>query len=200
MAVVPAMVGALTVNTITTGVTECQPVLFTWSGGEAPYYLSLVPGKSTSSTPLRNFGEQQGTSYTWDVDAANGTQFTTVLKDSTGAIAFSDEQTVQSGTNSSCVVAAAAPSTSSSETTSEGSSTNSDATTSSAPTTSSPASPTTTTSSGSSHSSSTSSTGSAPTTGSNSGSGAASSGASRTSTAGAFGVAAVMGLIGAALF
>ncbi|KZT73140.1 hypothetical protein DAEQUDRAFT_662878 [Daedalea quercina L-15889] len=80
-----------------------EPVLISWSSGTAPYFLSLVPGTDTGASPVKNFGELDGTSYTWTVDLAEGTTFTTVIKDSTGTTAFSDEQTVSSGSGTSCV-------------------------------------------------------------------------------------------------
>jgi len=193
VALVPALVNALTVNTITTGVTECEPVLFTWGGGTAPYYLSLVPGTSTSSAPIKNFGEQQGTQYTWNVDLASGTSFTTVIKDSTGATAFSDLETVSAGTNSSCVNNAVSESSGSQTAGASAATTGGAAATTAAGSTA--AAPSGSASSGSSKPSSAGSGASPSSTGTNSG---ASSGAGRTSV-GAYGVAAVMGLVGAAL-
>ncbi|TFK85043.1 hypothetical protein K466DRAFT_495470, partial [Polyporus arcularius HHB13444] len=76
------------------------PVQFTWTGGAPPYYLSLVPGGQPSAQPLKQFPTQNGNSLTWTVDLAAGTTFSSSLKDSTGEQAFSDIQTVQSGTDS----------------------------------------------------------------------------------------------------
>ncbi|KAF9815838.1 hypothetical protein IEO21_04350 [Rhodonia placenta] len=104
VALVPALANALTINTIAVfDVVFLEPVLFSWSGGTAPYYLTLVPQTDTNASPIKNFGEQQGTSYTWNVDLGQGTSFTSIIKDSTGATAFSDLETVVAGTNSSCV-------------------------------------------------------------------------------------------------
>ncbi|KAG2741009.1 hypothetical protein P692DRAFT_20880446 [Suillus brevipes Sb2] len=85
---VPAVFG-LTINT-PANVVECQPILFSWTGGQAPYYLTLVPGMSSRAgnqwphlraiifTPqqssgdifeqIKSFPTQTGTSYTWNVD------------------------------------------------------------------------------------------------------------------------------------
>lgn len=64
--------------------TVCQPAALSWTGGTAPYYLSVLPGGQASGTPLESFGEQQGTSYTWTVNIASGTAITLALTDSTG--------------------------------------------------------------------------------------------------------------------
>ncbi|EJF64641.1 hypothetical protein DICSQDRAFT_166805 [Dichomitus squalens LYAD-421 SS1] len=88
--------GNLMINTLS-GPTECVPVQFTWSGGQAPYYLSLIPGGQPSAQAIRQFPIQNGNSYTWTVDLASGTSFTTELRDKTGAVAYSDIQNVQPG-------------------------------------------------------------------------------------------------------
>ncbi|KAG2744688.1 hypothetical protein P692DRAFT_20955394 [Suillus brevipes Sb2] len=63
---VPAVFG-LTINT-PANVVECQPILFSWTGGQAPYYLTLVPGGQSMASPIKSFPTQTGTSYTWNVD------------------------------------------------------------------------------------------------------------------------------------
>ncbi|PCH42255.1 hypothetical protein WOLCODRAFT_89710 [Wolfiporia cocos MD-104 SS10] len=188
----------------TTGITECEPVLISWSGGTAPYYLSLVPGTNTGAAPIKNFGEQQSTQYTWNVDVPAGTQFTTVIKDSTGAVAMSDSQTVQSGPDSSCVNSSVSESSSSTATapaaSQSGASSASGSSTAASTTDTSSASA----SAHSSGSASSSGVDTAKSSATNSAStasstGASSSGAGRVTSASALGVAAVMGLVGAAL-
>ncbi|KIK63126.1 hypothetical protein GYMLUDRAFT_41445 [Collybiopsis luxurians FD-317 M1] len=93
---------ALTINT-PSSLTVCQPTLLSWSDGTAPYYLSIIPGGETSSSALKTFDTTNSTSYTWTVDISAGTAITVELKDSTGTIAYSDEVTIQSGTDDSCV-------------------------------------------------------------------------------------------------
>ncbi|EPT05624.1 hypothetical protein FOMPIDRAFT_1021392 [Fomitopsis schrenkii] len=196
LAAIPAMVSGLTVNTITTGVQECEPILFTWVGGQAPYYLSLAPNKDTSAAPIKNFGQLSGTSYTWTVDLALGTSFTTILKDSTGTTALSDLQTVAAGSGSSCVNSTVTETGGSVGTYSQtAAGTDGAASTggaSTVETTSASGNAAAKTSgSASGTKSSAAPTGSATTTGT--------SGAGRASV-GAFGLAALMGLVGAALF
>ncbi|KZT22366.1 hypothetical protein NEOLEDRAFT_1138033 [Neolentinus lepideus HHB14362 ss-1] len=186
VALVPAVLG-LTVNT-PTGVVECEPIQFTWTDGTAPYFLSLVPGGQPSAAAIEQFPTQQGTSYTWSaVNLQANTQFTVVLKDSTGTQAFSDIVTVQSGSTSCLNGSSSVAASGSSTAASSGSSTS--AASGSSPSATSPSS-----SSSASHSSGT-------TSGTSSAASAThSSGASRGSSVGAFGVAGVMGLVGAALF
>ncbi|KAJ3552181.1 hypothetical protein NM688_g4285 [Phlebia brevispora] len=100
----------VTVNSLS-AVVQCrrvltEPIKFTWSGGTPPYYLSLIPAEQPQAPPMKIFPTQQGTSYTWIVDMAAGTAFTTVIKDSTGQPNYSSEQVVQNGTDASCLNAA----------------------------------------------------------------------------------------------
>ncbi|KAG6374490.1 hypothetical protein JVT61DRAFT_4533 [Boletus reticuloceps] len=176
-AVIPAAFG-LTINTPAT-VNQCEPTQFNWNDGTAPFYLSLVPARQTTAPALKQFPTQTGNSYTWTVDLGTGTSFTIALKDSTGATAYSDIVTVQAGISASCV------NTTVSETggTSGSGSGSSPASTSSS-------GGTTPTGTGSSTSSPASTSGS---------SSSSSNGAGRLSVSSAFGVAGVMGLLGAVL-
>ncbi|EIW83975.1 hypothetical protein CONPUDRAFT_49912 [Coniophora puteana RWD-64-598 SS2] len=100
VSLVPAILAA-TINT-PTNVVECEPIQFTWTGGQAPYYLSLIPAGQPSANPLKTFPSQTGTSYSWTVDLQSGTALSAALKDSTGAIAYSDKFSVMAGTSTSC--------------------------------------------------------------------------------------------------
>ncbi|KAI0330228.1 hypothetical protein GY45DRAFT_1251267 [Cubamyces sp. BRFM 1775] len=79
---------------------QLVPVQFTWEGGSPPYYLSLVPGGQPAAPALKQFPVQNGNSMTWVVDLPAGTSFSSSLRDSTGAQAFSDIQTVQDSSDS----------------------------------------------------------------------------------------------------
>ncbi|EIN04805.1 hypothetical protein PUNSTDRAFT_92211 [Punctularia strigosozonata HHB-11173 SS5] len=187
VALIPSVLG-LTINT-PTSVVQCQPIQLTWSDGTAPYFLSLLPGGQPSATPLESFDSTTSTSFTWTVNLPSGTSVTAQIKDSTGTIAYSDIFTIQSGSDSSCLTSSGVAGA-----TSGGSS----ATTSGAAAT--------TTGTGSSGASATAKTsGSAAATGSGTASPSASStssssNAARGSSISAFGIAGVMGLVGAALF
>lgn len=178
---VPAVFG-LTINT-PSNVVECQPILFSWSGGQAPYYLTLVPGGQSMASPIKSFATQTGTSYTWNVDLQANTIFNIALKDSTGATAYSDIVTILAGSDTSCVNTAV----------NEGGASSGGAVSSGAstPTAGSSASVSGTTSS---------SVKTSATTTASSGTTQKTGAASSLSVSSAMGVAGVMGLVGAALF
>ncbi|KAG6332760.1 hypothetical protein ID866_6334 [Astraeus odoratus] len=102
LAAAVSAVHGLTINT-PASVVACEPTQFTWDGGSAPYYLSLVPGGQPTASPIKQFPNQDGTSYTWLVDLQAGTIFNIALKDSTGATSYSDIITIQSGSSTSCL-------------------------------------------------------------------------------------------------
>ncbi|OSD06310.1 hypothetical protein PYCCODRAFT_1431320 [Trametes coccinea BRFM310] len=191
----------LKINTLTSA-TECQPVQFSWQGGSPPYYLELVPGGQPMAPAIKQFPAQNGNVMTWTVDLAAGTSFSSSLRDSSGTQAFSDIQTVQAGPDNSCMNTSG--STTMPMTTATTASDTSAASINSATTTSLPAVAQKAASTTSSAASSVSSSGT--------GVHALSSGASVTSavptssnaaslhtSAGAIGVAGLLGLVGAAL-
>ncbi|MEU1408398.1 hypothetical protein ABZ471_39925 [Streptomyces sp. NPDC005728] len=92
----------LTINTPSNAVV-CQPQLLTWSGGQAPYELTVQPGADPNGQPLRDLGQQDGTQYNWTVDIAAGTQVGLTLRDSTGTVAQSAPFTINPGPDNSCV-------------------------------------------------------------------------------------------------
>jgi len=83
---------------------ECQPIALTYTGGTAPFFLSILPGGEISSPPLEQFPEQsvEG-SYTWLVNLPAGTAVTFKLTDSTGAVNYSAQLTVQAGSTADCL-------------------------------------------------------------------------------------------------
>ncbi|TFK36237.1 hypothetical protein BDQ12DRAFT_634245 [Crucibulum laeve] len=93
---------ALIINTPVSAVV-CKPLLITWSGGYAPFFLVVVPGNNPSGPALRNFGAQPGHSFTWVVNEPAGTSVGLLLKDSTGAIAQSAPFTIQPSSDTSCL-------------------------------------------------------------------------------------------------
>jgi len=101
-ALVSAQTG-LTINT-PSSVVECQPAALAWTGGTAPYFLSVIPGSQPGAAALETFPDQTGTSFTWSaVDIASGTSITIQLRDSTGTLAYTDAVTIQAGSTTSCV-------------------------------------------------------------------------------------------------
>lgn len=187
VSVVPGIV-ATTINT-PSNVVECEPIQFTWTAGTSPYYLSLIPAGQPSASPLKTFPTQSGTSYTWNVDLQSGTSVSAEIKDSTGAINYSDSFTIMAGTSTSCANTTVNEGGGSSGSSSSGGSSSGSSG-----------------STGSSTSGSTGSSGSSAPSGSSTASSSAAStssssnGAGRVTVSAAMGVAGVMGLIGAALF
>jgi len=105
VSVLPSVLG-LTINT-PMSVVECEPVQFTWTAGTPPYYLTILPGGQPSATPLLQFPTQTGTSVTWNVNIQANVQITIALKDSTGTVAYTDTVTIQAGPDTSCLTSSA---------------------------------------------------------------------------------------------
>ncbi|OCH94444.1 hypothetical protein OBBRIDRAFT_747810 [Obba rivulosa] len=195
VAVLPAVLGQNLMVNSPPNVVQCEPTQLAWTGGSAPYYLSLIPAGQPSAPAIKEFPTQQGNSVTWIVDLGSGTSFTIELKDSTGAVAYSAIVTVNPSSDNSCVNASVT------ETGSSGAS----ATVASSGSQSAQTASTTAASSSNAASGSSAATNSAKSA-SNSAQSAASTGhsnsnsATRSSTVGTFGIAGLMGLLGAALF
>ncbi|THU98470.1 hypothetical protein K435DRAFT_777455 [Dendrothele bispora CBS 962.96] len=84
---------ALVINT-PARLVEGQSALLTWSGGVAPYELSVQAGNAPGTT-LEDLGKQDGTSFTWQVDIAAGTSVAIEVADSAGNVAQSAAVTIQ---------------------------------------------------------------------------------------------------------
>ncbi|GAA96033.1 uncharacterized protein L969DRAFT_96755 [Mixia osmundae IAM 14324] len=79
-----------------------QPVLLTFSGGSAPYYISVIPGGQPSAAALESFPTQTAAgTYTWTVDLPVGTSCSLEIRDSTGAINYSQKFTILAASGSS---------------------------------------------------------------------------------------------------
>jgi len=104
--------GATAQFTINTplNVQVCLPVLLSWTGGNPPYFLSILPAGQPAANALVDLGQQSGNSVTWIANLPVGTGAFLNLRDSTGTLAQSGTFNVQSGTNTSCVGQAAATS------------------------------------------------------------------------------------------
>ncbi|KAF8638325.1 hypothetical protein AX17_002345 [Amanita inopinata Kibby_2008] len=73
-------------------------------GQEAPLPTSCVlPGSDPSGQALVDLGQQQGTSFTWKVNVAAGTQIGLTIRDSNGSVAQTAPFSINSGSDSSCV-------------------------------------------------------------------------------------------------
>jgi hypothetical protein len=93
----------LTVNT-PTNVLSCTPLQITWTGGTAPYTLSVHDGSDPNGAALDTFSNLTGTSYTWSsVNFAANTNLDLTLRDNSGLISQSASFSVQSGGSTSCL-------------------------------------------------------------------------------------------------
>ncbi|TFK28089.1 hypothetical protein FA15DRAFT_585023 [Coprinopsis marcescibilis] len=96
ISVIPA-ISALSINTPYGRLVAnsfVEPIMLSFGEGTAPYYVSAIPGSSNSCRRLESFDSTTGTSITWMVDLAAGTSVTFIVKDTTGAQAYSDQITI----------------------------------------------------------------------------------------------------------
>ncbi|BGO89919.1 hypothetical protein NBRC10512_003758 [Rhodotorula toruloides] len=89
---------SLLINT-PTALFQCQPYLVTWGGGQAPYFVRVLPGGQLSAAPLATLDQQptSDTQYTWTVNIPAGTSITLTITDSTGATAATAPVTINQG-------------------------------------------------------------------------------------------------------
>ncbi|KAH9178194.1 hypothetical protein EDB89DRAFT_1901770 [Lactarius sanguifluus] len=114
---------SLTVNT-PLNVVVCQPLQISWSGGTAPYFLSVHPGAAPNDPALADFGTQQGTSFIWTaVNFPAGTSLDITLRDSAGLTSQSAPFTVQTSSDTACLTASSSSSSSGSASSTPGSTT-----------------------------------------------------------------------------
>jgi hypothetical protein len=83
--------------------TTCVPTLLSWTGGQAPYFLSIIPGGQASAASLKDFDQQSDNQETWNVDLPAGTSITVKLTDSTGNTVYSSPVTIGAGSSTSCL-------------------------------------------------------------------------------------------------
>jgi hypothetical protein len=97
--------GALAQFTINTpsNVVECQPSLISWSGGTAPYYLSVLPGASPNGAAIESFPATNSTSLTWTVNIASGTSIGLTLRDTNGDVAQTAPFSINPGSSDTCL-------------------------------------------------------------------------------------------------
>ncbi|KAG9026566.1 hypothetical protein FRB95_008688 [Tulasnella sp. JGI-2019a] len=94
----------ITVNT-PSHVVQCQPVLLTWSGGTAPYYVTAIPSGQlvVAVSPLESISSGTSDTWvTWTVALPAWSELAIVVKDATGIVSFSAPFFVQPGSVSSC--------------------------------------------------------------------------------------------------
>ena len=83
---------------------QCQPAQFTVSGGQGPYYLTVIPGGQVGAQPLLTLPQQaQPGDVTFKVAIPAGTPVTIQVRDSTGAPNYTSPITVQPSNDKSCL-------------------------------------------------------------------------------------------------
>ncbi|EKD03815.1 hypothetical protein A1Q2_01828 [Trichosporon asahii var. asahii CBS 8904] len=86
---VVAQDGGATVAT-PNGLTTCQPTLLTWTGGQAPYYVSIIEGGNPNGKAFKTWPATEATSLTWKVaEVPAGQSITVQVKDGSGAVKYS---------------------------------------------------------------------------------------------------------------
>ncbi|KAJ7054245.1 hypothetical protein C8F01DRAFT_1259989 [Mycena amicta] len=122
-------VAQLTINTPPQSqAQQCEPLQISWSGGTPPYFVFLcsVENSPITATPFVNFGQQTGTSLTWEaVNATIGTQLILQIKDNTGDSRTSATFSVIGGVGDSCLGSSGSSSSGTQTSTEPGSSTSS---------------------------------------------------------------------------
>ncbi|KAK1230864.1 hypothetical protein PQX77_006030 [Marasmius sp. AFHP31] len=81
----------------------CEPVELRWSGGQAPYFISVQDGNNPSGPALEQFPEQSRHSLTWIVNLKAGTSLGFLLRDSNGATSQTAAVIVQPGYSEDCI-------------------------------------------------------------------------------------------------
>ncbi|EEB99254.1 hypothetical protein MPER_01098 [Moniliophthora perniciosa FA553] len=77
--------------------------MLSWTGGSAPYFLSLQDGNNFGGPALRRFDQQSGTSFSWIVDVPSNQKIIFLLRDNTGNTGVTAAVTVQPGNKDNCV-------------------------------------------------------------------------------------------------
>ncbi|KAL4268571.1 hypothetical protein AB1N83_001783 [Pleurotus pulmonarius] len=108
LSVIPGILG-LMINT-PVGVVQNQPILLNWQDGQPPYFLSIIPGGQPNAPAIEQFPSTDATSFTWTPKSAGS--ITIQLRDSTGATAYTDIVNISASTtpSSSSVAASGASS------------------------------------------------------------------------------------------
>ncbi|KAL0580966.1 hypothetical protein V5O48_001058 [Marasmius crinis-equi] len=98
----PGQSAAVTMNTPTNLVT-CEPVMLSWNGGTAPYFLSLQDGNNFNGPAISRFEQQKTNSMSWTVTVPAGKSVAFLLRDSSGQMSLTAPVSVQGGSQDSCV-------------------------------------------------------------------------------------------------
>ncbi|KAI0067457.1 hypothetical protein BV25DRAFT_1819805 [Artomyces pyxidatus] len=103
LALVPLALGQdMMINTPSNAVV-CEPLQLSWTGGTPPYYIFVVPAGQPAASPLKQFPKQDETEMTWVVDLPSSYNCAFGLKDATGKQVFTATVAIVGGRDDSCV-------------------------------------------------------------------------------------------------
>ncbi|PSR75610.1 hypothetical protein PHLCEN_2v9090, partial [Hermanssonia centrifuga] len=83
----------------------CQDAHITWTEGQGPFNLIVVPSDDPCNEVLADLGDHAGQSMTWHANLAAGTAVMLSLEDATGAEAWSGSITIGGSSDASCLPA-----------------------------------------------------------------------------------------------
>ncbi|TFK28135.1 hypothetical protein FA15DRAFT_665617 [Coprinopsis marcescibilis] len=80
----------------------CRPILINFSGGEGPYFLSIVRSRQ-QEVVVHDFDEVATAPQRWVVNVEPGTELVLNIRDQTGLLRQSGPFIIQDGPNTDCV-------------------------------------------------------------------------------------------------
>jgi len=89
---------------------QCESTHISWASAVAPYNLAVVHSNDPCGDVLLDLGDHNGTSMSWVVGLAVGTQVQFSLMDNGDDEAWSGNMTVQAGNSTSCLSGSSASS------------------------------------------------------------------------------------------
>ncbi|KAJ1024985.1 hypothetical protein NDA18_004271 [Ustilago nuda] len=97
-------VSAAQINT-PTSLTQCQPILLTWTGAQGKTYVKVLPANQPSATPLLSFAPQDAglTSLKWVPNLPPNTQVSLAISDDSGETNYSAPATILPGQDTACL-------------------------------------------------------------------------------------------------
>ncbi|KAJ1575449.1 hypothetical protein NDA12_005325 [Ustilago hordei] len=107
VAAVIAAAGAVSAAQINTpaSLTQCQPILLTWTGAQGKTYVKVLPANQPSATPLLSFAPQDAglTSLKWVPNLPANTQVSFAISDDSGETNYSAPATILAGQDTACL-------------------------------------------------------------------------------------------------
>ncbi|TDL25807.1 hypothetical protein BD410DRAFT_608433 [Rickenella mellea] len=82
---------------------QCGKASLSWTGGEGPYDVAVVPGDEPCGDPIVELGDHDGLSTGWTVALKEGTKVMLSVIDKNGDEAWSGEITVGGSKDASCL-------------------------------------------------------------------------------------------------